>query len=67
MNTTIAVSSEIRDQIKEFGNKGETYDDILARLLNSAKERQLQELLMDEKDCIPIQEALVRARKRWQR
>jgi hypothetical protein len=67
MNTTISISPEIRDQIKEFGNKGETYDDILTRVLNSAKERQLQELLMDETDCIPIEEALARAKKRWQK
>lgn len=63
MNTTIAISPEIRDQIKNFGNKGETYDDILARLLNSAKERQLQELLMDTKDCITIDEARKRLKR----
>ena len=67
MNTTIAISPEIRDQIKEFGNKGETYDDILAKLLNSAKERQLQELLMDDKDCVPIDDAIARAKKKWQK
>ena len=47
MNTTIAISSSTRDQIREFGSKGETYDEILSRLLRSAKDRQLQELLMD--------------------
>lgn len=67
MNTTIAISSEIRDQIKEFGNKGETYDDILVRILNSAKERQLQDLLMDETNCIPIQEAIEKLKKKQQR
>ncbi|MEK6947055.1 MAG: hypothetical protein AABX32_05610 [Nanoarchaeota archaeon] len=67
MNTTIAVSEEIRDQIKEFGRKGEKYEEILARLLNSAKERQLQELLMDEKGTTAINAALGRARKRWQK
>ena len=67
MNTTIAISPEIRDQIKEFGNKGDTYDEILARLLNSAKERQLQELLMDTTNCVPIEEALERAKKKWQK
>jgi predicted CopG family antitoxin len=66
MNTTIAVSNEIRDQIKEFGNKGETYDDILSRLLTSAKERQLQELLMDTNNCITAKEALDKAKKKWQ-
>ncbi len=67
MNTTIAISPEIRDQIKEFGNKGETYDDILAKLLDSAKARQLQELLMDETNCIPIEDAITRAKKKWQK
>ena len=67
MDTTIAISREVRDQIKEFGQKGEKYDEILARLLKSAKERQLQELLMDEKGTVPIGVALARARKRWQR
>ena len=67
MNTTIAVSIEVRDQIKEFGKKGERYDEILARLLNSAKERQLQELLMDEKGTVPVSVALDKAKKRWQK
>ncbi len=66
MNTTIAISTVIREQIKEFGNKGETYDEILARLLQSAKDRQLQELLMNTEDCINIDEAIERAKKRWQ-
>ena len=57
MGTTIAVSNETRDQLKEFGNKGETYDDILARLLRSANERMLQELLMDTSSSMTIKEA----------
>ena len=64
MNTTIAISQEIRDQIKEYGNKGETYDEILARILNSAKERQLQELLMDEKGTMTIAEARAKLNKK---
>jgi predicted CopG family antitoxin len=67
MNTTIAISTDIKEQIKEFGNKGETYDEILARILKSAKERQLQELLMDEKGTITVAEALEKAKKRWQK
>ena len=63
MNTTIAVSPEIRDQIKDFGNKGETYDDILSRLLNSAKERQLQELLIDTSNCLTINEARAKLKR----
>jgi predicted CopG family antitoxin len=57
MNTTISISKEVRDKIKEFGHKGETYEVILERLYNSAKERQLQDLLMDDSDCITLKEA----------
>lgn len=67
MGTTIAISEETRDQIKKFGSKGETYEEIIARLLNSAKERQLQELLMDEKGTSNVRDALKRARKQWQK
>lgn len=67
MATTIAVSTDIRNQLKEFGSKGETYEDILVRLIHNAKERQLQELLMDTSNCVPIEEALSRAKKRWQK
>ena len=49
----------------EFGNKGETYSDIILNLLESAKKRQLQDLLMDEKDTLTIDEALSNAKKRW--
>ena len=56
-NTTICISTEVRDKIKEFGHKGETYEDILKRLILSAEQRQLQELLMDETNCITLKEA----------
>ena len=64
-NTTIAVSKDVKEQIMEFGNKGETYSQILFRLLTSAKKRQLQDILMNEENCIPIEEALEKAKKRW--
>ena len=67
MNTTIAISEKTKESIKEFGNKGETYNEIIARLLHSAKERQLQELLMDEKETVTVREALKSAKKRWQK
>ena len=63
MNTTIAISVEIRDQLKEFGTKGETYEEVIARLLQSAKERQVRDLLMDEKDTITLKEARARLNK----
>lgn len=64
--TTVAISRDIKIQMQEFGHKGESYSDLIKRLIESAKQRQLQELLMDEKDTVTIEEALAEAKKRWQ-
>lgn len=64
-NTTIAISNEVRDKIKEFGNKGETYSEIIARLIESARKRQLHDLLMNEEGTVSIEEAKKEAEKRW--
>jgi predicted CopG family antitoxin len=66
-NTTIAISNKIRDEIKEFGNKGETYSEIIAKLIVSAKKRQLHDLLMNEEDTISIEEAIENSKKKWQK
>ena len=63
-NTTIAVSREVKEQIMEFGNKGETYSEIIKRLIGSAKKRQLHDLLMNEKGTISIEEAIANSKKR---
>jgi predicted CopG family antitoxin len=65
--TTIAVTPEVKEKIQEFGNKGETYSQIIMRLLESARKRQLHDLLMSEEDTISIEEALDDAKKRWQK
>ena len=65
--TTIAVSRDVRDEIKEFGSKGESYDQILLKLVKSTKERQLQELLLDEKDTVLVKDALAKAKEKWLR
>jgi hypothetical protein len=62
-NTTIAVSMKVKEQIKEYGNKGETYDEILSRILDSAHERRLRDILMDPKDCVTIEEAREKLKK----
>ncbi|MFP4119002.1 MAG: hypothetical protein ACLFTH_03020 [Candidatus Woesearchaeota archaeon] len=57
MNTTISISHDTQEDIKEFGHKGETYDEILQRLLRQAKDRQLREVLMDDSDTMTLEEA----------
>jgi predicted CopG family antitoxin len=65
--TTIAITKEVKENIIEFGNKGETYSEILKRLLKSARERQLHDLLMNEEETVSIENALANAKKKWQK
>jgi len=65
--TTIAIRKDLREKIMEFGSKGETYSDIISRLLESARERQIQDILMDEKGFVPVKDALERAKAKWQK
>ena len=64
-NTTIAISKEMKEKIAEFGNKGETYDDIIRRFYAIIVKEQLRQFLMSEKGFIPIEKALEEAHKRW--
>ncbi len=63
--TTIAVTKEVKEKIKEFGNKGENFSDILLKLYNSAVQRQLNDFLFNEKGFVPIEEAIAEAEKKW--
>ena len=37
MNTTISISKETRNLLREFGRKSESYDDILRRMYNQTQ------------------------------
>lgn len=63
--TTIAVRRDIKTKIDEFGNKGETYSDILLKLYEAAKKIQLRELLMSSEGCVSIDEAIREAEEKW--
>ena len=36
--TTIQISKEVRDMLREFGKMGETYNDVIRKLVEKAKE-----------------------------
>ena len=63
--TTVALPRDLKNKISEFGNHGETFANILERLLVSAKKRMLHDFLMDDKGYITIEEAKEKHKKRW--
>lgn len=53
MHTTIAIDSKTKDGLKLFGNKGQTYDDILKQLMEIAKVHtfhQKQKWILENED-----------------
>jgi hypothetical protein len=67
MPTTIQISKETKDLIGTFGSKEDTYEDIIKRLYKLAVKEQLREFLMSSENTIPIDEAIKRAKKEWQK
>ncbi|MEK6890680.1 MAG: hypothetical protein AABX03_00930 [Nanoarchaeota archaeon] len=65
--TSIQLSKEIKDKISTFGVKGESYDEILRRIYKLAVKEQLREFLMSSEGFIPIEEAIERHNKKWQK
>ena len=57
MPTTIQISEEVKEKIKSFGNKGDTYQNIIERLYNIAVKDQLREFLMSSDNAISLEEA----------
>ena len=66
-NTTIALSMKVKEGIQEYGMKGESYSEIIARLLKSANERLISDVLMNTEGCITIEEARAELNKKWPR
>ena len=55
--TTIPLSKETRDLLKRFGQKGETYDDLIRRLLEIAEQMefaQRQKRILAEEEFVPL-------------
>jgi predicted CopG family antitoxin len=51
--TTIPTTKEIKERLKNYGRKGETYSDILTRLMDSVSREELMDLMhrrLEEKE-----------------
>ncbi|MFQ5839026.1 MAG: hypothetical protein ACE5HJ_09660 [Thermoplasmata archaeon] len=57
--TTIPVSKEVRDRLKRLAAKGETYDELLRRLVEDGERRLLYERerrILETEEFIPLDE-----------
>ena len=65
--TTIQLSTETKRMIGTFGTKEDTYDNIIRRIYDLAVKAQLREFLLSSHNTIPIDEAIRRAKAKWQK
>ena len=62
MNTTISISIEMKEKIRNLGKAGESYDDVLRRMYDFTSKHLLQSYLYDESDSVSIDKAIEEAR-----
>ncbi len=59
MSTTIAVSPETKESLRILGEKGESYDHIIKRLIEKAAMKELDHRwnrILEEEEFIPMDE-----------
>ncbi|MBI5072678.1 hypothetical protein HZA99_02575 [Candidatus Woesearchaeota archaeon] len=67
MPSTIQITRETKQLIGTFGTKEDSYEAIIKRMYKLAQKEQLREFLLSSENAIPIDEAIARARKKWQK
>jgi predicted CopG family antitoxin len=57
--TTIQIQKDTREMLREFGHKGETYDQLIRRLMEAARKlRFFQDLdrIVETEEFVPLDE-----------
>lgn len=55
--TTIQVSNELKDKLKSFGTKDDTYETIINRIYEMAVKEQLRTFLYGDSNTVTVDEA----------
>lgn len=63
--TTIQLSEELKKKIASFGNKSETYEQILERLYQLAFRENLREFMMSSEGFISLDDFEKEVKKKW--
>jgi len=67
MATTISISEDLKEKLRNIGRTGDSYEDVIRRMYELTRKNILLAYLYDESDSIPIDEAIAQARARWQK
>ncbi len=65
MATTISISDDMKEKLKNLGRAGDSYEDVIRRMYEATRKNILMAYLYDESDSLGIGEAITEARKKW--
>jgi predicted CopG family antitoxin len=57
MATTISVSQELKDKLKNLSRAGDSYEDVIAKMYEITRKHMLKAYLYDESDSLTLDEA----------
>lgn len=67
MATTIAISSDLKEKLRNLGRAGDSYEEVIRRMYEITRKNLLMAYLYDLSDSFTIDEAIAEARKKWQK
>ncbi len=67
MATTISISSDLKEKIRNLGRTGDSYEDVIRKMYEMTRRNLLMTYLYDLSDSVTIDEAIAEARKKWQK
>lgn len=57
MATTISISNEMKEKLKNLGRAGDSYEDVIRKMYELTRKNILLSYLYDESDSISLEEA----------
>ena len=65
MATTISISKETKEKLKNLGRAGDSYEDVIKKMYEISKKQILMDYLYDKSNSTPIGEAIKEAKEKW--
>ena len=67
MATTISISFDLKEKLRNLGRGGESYEQVIRRMYDMTRKSILLTYLYDTSDSVTIDDAILEARKKWQK
>ncbi|MFH1073096.1 MAG: antitoxin VapB family protein [Nanoarchaeota archaeon] len=67
MATTISISTDLKEKLRNLGRAGDSYEDVIHRMYELTRKSLLLSYLYDESDSVRIDDAIKEARRKWQK